>query len=148
MKSGIEFTQWNVGVVYRSTICIGGDDDPTQNVHGLMSLLSAGYEAELPEIHPDKLALLPYSSGTTGLPKGVMLSHRNLVANMIQGDHPALIGNIKTNCKNNIFVWYTQFLLSNEICTVKVALILEHDIWFQVWCKSIGFLFVRVFTKN
>ena len=30
------------------------------------------------------LAVLPYSSGTTGKPKGVMLSHRNLVANVEQ----------------------------------------------------------------
>jgi len=38
--------------------------------------------------HPDNdLAFLAYSSGTTGLPKGVMLSHRNVAANvlMIQG---------------------------------------------------------------
>src|SRR5712691_10631993 len=30
------------------------------------------------------LAVLPYSSGTTGFPKGVMLTHHNLVANLIQ----------------------------------------------------------------
>ena len=37
------------------------------------------------EIAPaDDLAALPYSSGTTGFPKGVMLTHRNLVANLLQ----------------------------------------------------------------
>jgi acyl-CoA synthetase (AMP-forming)/AMP-acid ligase II len=39
------------------------------------------------EIDPKKdLVALPYSSGTTGLPKGVMLTHYNLVANMCQMD--------------------------------------------------------------
>jgi len=43
-----------------------------------------GY-AEPVAIDPEKdLAFLPYSSGTTGLPKGVMLTHHNLVANLCQ----------------------------------------------------------------
>ncbi|KAJ3657498.1 hypothetical protein Zmor_009294 [Zophobas morio] len=75
---------------YRSTVCIGGEDDPSKNVHGLQSLLMAGHESELPGLNPQETAILPYSSGTTGLPKGVMLSHYNLVANLVQGDHPAL----------------------------------------------------------
>ena len=38
-----------------------------------------------PEIDPaTDLVALPYSSGTTGVCKGVMLTHRNLVANMAQ----------------------------------------------------------------
>jgi long-chain acyl-CoA synthetase len=36
------------------------------------------------EIGENDLAALPYSSGTTGLPKGVMLSHKNFVVNAVQ----------------------------------------------------------------
>lgn len=39
---------------------------------------------QLPALEPDELCLLLYTSGTTGLPKGVMLSSRNVVTNVMQ----------------------------------------------------------------
>ncbi|KAK4303287.1 hypothetical protein Pmani_024672 [Petrolisthes manimaculis] len=50
------------------------------------------------QINPAKdVAVLPYSSGTTGLPKGVMLTHRNLVANLQQVQHPGISCAIPTS---------------------------------------------------
>lgn len=37
-----------------------------------------------PNITPDDLALLQYTGGTTGVAKGAMLTHRNMIANMEQ----------------------------------------------------------------
>ena len=52
---------------------------------GLDDLLRTAGPAPGVDLDPaEDLAALPYSSGTTGLPKGVMLTHRNLVANAMQ----------------------------------------------------------------
>ncbi|KAF5302853.1 hypothetical protein FQA39_LY02033 [Lamprigera yunnana] len=45
---------------------------------------------DIPEAKATDVALLPYSSGTTGLPKGVQLTHRNVVANICQRNHPSI----------------------------------------------------------
>ena len=42
---------------------------------------------QVPLDYAEHVVVLPYSSGTTGLPKGVMLTHRNLVANIAQMEH-------------------------------------------------------------
>jgi acyl-CoA synthetase (AMP-forming)/AMP-acid ligase II len=42
---------------------------------------------QVPVDYAEHVVVLPYSSGTTGLPKGVMLTHRNLVANNAQLEH-------------------------------------------------------------
>ena len=58
-------------------------------------LLFKSTDAHLPEPeHGSRVALatLPFSSGTTGLPKGVMLSHYNLVANVYQTLTPGEFG--------------------------------------------------------
>src|SRR5207244_2469035 len=56
-------------------------------------------DAELPDVQPEDPAVLFYTSGTTGTPKGVPLTHKNLVfqldalrqANLVEDDDRFLL---------------------------------------------------------
>ncbi|OIT04773.1 4-coumarate--coa ligase 1 [Nicotiana attenuata] len=63
-------------------ICI--DSEPEGCLH--FSEWTQSDEHEIPEakIQPDDVVSLPYSSGTTGLPKGVMLTHKGLITSIAQ----------------------------------------------------------------
>ena len=56
------------------------------------SLAGAAPDDAPPAISPDDLMLVPFSSGTSGLPKGVMLTHRQLVASLCQTMVPHQVG--------------------------------------------------------
>jgi long-chain acyl-CoA synthetase len=75
----------------------------------------------------ETLAALPYSSGTTGLPKGVMLSHYNLVANIYQlvGPHAvALGGNDVLLCFLPLYHIYGLNVVLNPGLTLGTTIVL------------------------
>jgi acyl-CoA synthetase (AMP-forming)/AMP-acid ligase II len=59
--------------------------DGAEGFASLRDLMGEGHDAPEVSFDPaEQIAVLPYSSGTTGRPKGVILTHRNLVANVAQ----------------------------------------------------------------
>jgi long-chain acyl-CoA synthetase len=74
-------------------VVVTGDHLTCDAVIGYDEVVDSG-SAEAPDVAVEQhqLVALPYSSGTTGLPKGVMLTHRTLVCNQLQYLHGSGIG--------------------------------------------------------
>lgn len=92
----------------------------TEPFANLMKPVSAAYPKP-GQSSEEALAALPYSSGTTGLPKGVMLSHYNLVANVYQ-----LLGPNATalNSADNILCFLPLYHIYGLNVVLNPALIL------------------------
>ena len=65
-------------------------------------LLKAGSDAYTSkEVDPEALAVILFTSGTTGAPKGVMLNHRNIMSNIMDVCRMAhILESDKTDCRS------------------------------------------------
>jgi len=94
-KAEVAVGSSSIEKIYLLDATMSDDSDAPLSVGSLMTQY-ATQQREFPNIDPDStLAVMPYSSGTTGLPKGVMLSHTNLLVNCLQIDAQTDITNPK-----------------------------------------------------
>ncbi|KAF8392908.1 hypothetical protein HHK36_021148 [Tetracentron sinense] len=103
-------------------ICI---DSPREGcLH--FSELTQSDENDIPDVQisPDDVVALPYSSGTTGLPKGVMLTHKGLVtsvAQQVDGENPNLNLNSEDVVLCVLPLFHIYSLNSVLLCGLRVG---------------------------
>ena len=100
--------------------------------------LAAAADTPLPERHlsPDLLASIVYTSGTTGRPKGVMLTHENIVRNAFAasefadfGPHPVFLSFLPlSHMFERTAGYYLPMLLGAEVAYARSIAQLANDL--------------------
>jgi 4-coumarate--CoA ligase len=137
-----------VGISADRVILLGDERDPSRAKH-FTSIRATGGASRWRRTRakPEDLAFLVYSSGTTGLPKGVMLSHANIVANIHQllaGEAGNLTWNGGKDGKGDrILAFLPFFHIYGLTCTVHHALfsgwtlVVMPAFTIEKWCASV-----------
>jgi len=110
--------------VFTTRTLVAGASEFSKLMHTATTVAAPTPDADPHEV----LAALPYSSGTTGLPKGVMLSHSNLVTNIFQtlapGEKATYTQEDITLCCLPLYHIYGLNVVLNPILAVGGTLVL------------------------
>ena len=81
-----------VGIPDGNVIVLDGEgSSPHPSFRSLLQDSGSQFPVGGESVDAEDIVCLPYSSGTTGLPKGVMLTHTNMISNVLQIDHPKIL---------------------------------------------------------
>ncbi|KAL2857669.1 hypothetical protein BJX68DRAFT_229293 [Aspergillus pseudodeflectus] len=139
-----------VGIPDDHIILIGDQRDPEARAKHFTSIrnISGATRFRRSKVNPEKdLSFLVYSSGTTGVPKGVMLSHRNIVANSLQlaaGDDGELKWNGGADGKGDrILAFLPFFHIYGLTCLVHQTIYQGYELYvmakfdLEKWCQHV-----------
>lgn len=112
LKAVYTFDELNDEKNWKEVLELGKDDSNQADV-----------EAHMSAVKPDDLATLIYTSGTTGKPKGVMLSHNNLVSNVLDSQKRVPFENGKSKALSFLpvcHVFERMILYLYQYCGVEI----------------------------